>query len=249
MKVFRELKTLSQEFDSKGHKLYIVGGYVRNSLMSIESNDIDITSSLDTIEVEKICKKLKFKCKSINPRLGTLQIHTGDHILEYTRFRAESYTHTDGPSPSNVEFVDDIETDILRRDFTVNSLYYSIHDDNIIDLTHGLKHLEKGVLTTPQDPDKTLSDDGLRILRAIRFSCRYNLKIAPRTLKSMITYAPLLKTISKERIVKELSLIVVADIANHQTSNNMIKILNKCKLYKYIFNATLNKMKDISKFN
>ena len=247
MKENEELKLLSNEFQKKGHKLYIVGGFVRNTLMSIDSDDIDITSSLDVASVEKICKKLNFKCKSINPRLGTLQIFTTNNTLEYTRFRAESYSRTDGHSPSSVEFVDDIEIDILRRDFTVNCLYYDIEEDIIVDLVHGRKHLQQGILTTPQDPDKTLSDDGLRILRAIRFACRYNLKIHPRTLKSMITYAPLLKSISKERILKELSQIVVADIADHKTSNNMIAIINKCKLYKFIISATLSNMKGISK--
>lgn len=247
MKVHDEIKLLAEEFLKSGHKLYIVGGYVRDSLLSINSEDIDITSSLDTTTVEKICKQLKYKCNTINPKLGTLQIKTPNNILEYTRFRIESYTDNCGHSPSCVEFVDDINIDVLRRDFTINCLYYDICNDNIIDMVHGRKHLEHRILTTPQQPFKTLSDDGIRILRAIRFACRYNLIIDKQTLKCMKIYSPLLKSISKERILKELSLIVVSDIESSPTTFNAIQLLNQCKLYQYIFNTTLINLKKIKK--
>ena len=247
MEVCQELKSLSKEFNKLGHKLYIVGGFVRNSLMGLHDTDIDITSTLPIEDLNKIIKKLKIKSNNINPRLGTIQLRFNNVEMEYTRFRKESYGIHGKHTPTEIEFVSDIEIDAHRRDFTINSLYYDIEEDRIIDLVGGQKDLQKGIIKTTCDPITTLSDDGLRILRAIRFASTLNFSIHKSTFKSLKSFTPLLNQISKERILKELSLITTSDLKYSKPNTTFLNLCNKLRLPQYIFNSRLNSVKKISK--
>ena len=129
MEISENLRKLAKEFNKTS--LYIVGGYVRDSLLGYIPNDIDIASSMPTDDVIKICKKLKFKCNVINKKLGTLSIVAGDETYEYTTFRRESYSQKNH-TPDIIEFVDDIVIDCMRRDITINSIYYDINQNNIV---------------------------------------------------------------------------------------------------------------------
>ena len=186
MKISKTLQKLAKEFEKKNCHLYIVGGFVRDSLLGYNPQDIDITSSMRIEDVEKICQKLKFKCKIINKHLGTLLISAPKEKYEYTTFRKESYARG-MHSPDKVEFVDDIKLDALRRDFTINALYYDIANDEIIDLLGGKKDLEQGIIRTCNDPMITLKDDGLRILRCIRFASTYNFKLTKKLIRDLDT--------------------------------------------------------------
>ena len=118
MKVDSILKKLAKEIKKANHTLYIVGGYVRDNLLEVNSTDIDITSSLDTDTLCELCEKLNLKTTLINKTLGTVQIKNKDCIYEYTRFRSESYSHGNH-TPDKVEFIDDITIDAKRRDFKI----------------------------------------------------------------------------------------------------------------------------------
>jgi len=247
MEVCKELKLLSEEFNKHGHKLYIVGGYVRNALLGLPSDDIDITSSLPVDELSKICKQLKIKTCNSNPKLGTILLKTKDKQFEYTRFRLESYNIKGTHTPDEIEFVDDIRVDCKRRDFTINSLYYDIEEGIILDMTCGQADLQNKILRTTQSPDITLSDDGLRILRGIRFACTLGFDIHKKTLSAMKTFTPFLNRISKERILKELNQLVVADIKHKLSNHSFVTYLKKLHLPEYIFNSSLKRMKKITK--
>ena len=238
MKVNKEVRKISSEFHKQGYSLYLVGGYVRNSLMNLTSTDLDITSNMPVEEVIKLCDNLGAKCKSINRRLGSIQITYNNTTLEYTQFRKESYSSNKEHTPNQVDFVEDIATDVLRRDFTINSIYYDIHKSQIVDLVGGVKDIARRSLRTPRDPYETLSDDGLRILRGIRFANTYGLKISRKTYKCMQIYSPLLRSISKERILSELEKIVVSDLSYNISSPTFVSMLNDCNVYKYIFGLT-----------
>ena len=247
MEVCKELRTLSKEFNKQGHKLYIVGGYVRNTLLGLGSDDIDITSSMRAADVEKVCKKLKLKYTSINKHLGTILIIYGKFKFEYTTFRRESYSDSGIHTPDNIEFVDNIDIDYLRRDFSINSIYWDIEDEKFVDPANGIRDIERKILRTPNTPKITLADDGLRILRGVRFASTFGFKIDKRTLSALKTYTPLLRKISKERILKEITLLSVADLKHGITNINFLNLCNKLKLVRYIFNSTLTRMKKFSR--
>jgi len=247
MEVCKELRTLSKEFNKQGHKLYVVGGYVRNSLLGLDSDDIDITSSMSVSDVEKVCKKLKLKYTSINKHLGTILISYGKFKFEYTTFRRESYSDTGIHTPDNIEFVDNINIDYLRRDFSINSIYWDIEDEKFVDPANGIRDIKQKILRTPNTPKITLADDGLRILRGVRFASTFGFKIDRRTLSALKTYTPLLKKISKERILKEITLLSVADLKHDIPNTNFLDLCNKLNLARYIFNSTLTRMKKFSR--
>ena len=165
--------------------LYIVGGRVRDEIIGLKNDDVDICSASRTEEIESVCKKLKFKCDIINKKLGTILIRPNDNeYFEFTTFRKESYTK--GHTPSEVDFVEDIEVDASRRDFTVNSIYYNVLTKEIFDPYNGISDIQKKIIRCIETPEKVFKDDGVRILRMIRFACSLGFKIEKKTLINII---------------------------------------------------------------
>lgn len=247
MEISKELKTLAKEFNKNGYTLYIVGGYVRDFLLGHISNDIDITSNMPYDKVIEICKSLKMKTIPVNKTLGTLHIQTSKEIFEYTQFRKESYSSKGIHTPNEISFVDDISIDCKRRDITINAIYYDIIAETFVDNLHGQEDLKKRLIRTCQSPDITLSDDGLRILRLIRFASYLNFKFEKKTYSSMKKNIGNLRTISKERILKELQSIVTCDIKLGNRNDIFLRTINKLKILPYIFNSSLTRVDKFSK--
>lgn len=247
MEVCKELKILSKEFHKFKKPLYIVGGFVRDNILNFPSTDIDITSALEESKVVEICKKLNIKYKVINKNLGTIQIRFNNFEFEYTRFRKESYKSDGSHTPNNISFINSLEEDSLRRDFTINSIYYDIHNNKIIDPQCGIKDIKKQIIKTNNIPLVTFSDDALRILRAIRFSSTLNFKIERKTNIALTRCIPKLANISKERILKELEQIVIADKIKDRANFNFLTFCNKTNILKYIFNYSMSRIKKFTK--
>lgn len=245
MEIKDELKLLANLIKENGYTLYIVGGYVRDSILGLKNDDIDITSNMPYTDIEALCVKNGYTCKVINKTLGTLQIIKNGLKLEYTQFRKESYASPAKHSPDNVEFVDDINIDVSRRDLSINSIYYDILADKYIDIVGGINDTLKGVIRTTSAPHITLKDDGLRVLRAIRFASTLNFKIERHTSLALHKFKANLKAISKERILKELSLIATADLIYNRPNKKGLELINKYGLLPYIFNSRL---KGVEKF-
>lgn len=245
MKVSSNLKKLSKEFSKQNHPLYIVGGFVRDNLLGKTPSDIDITSNMSIEDVCQISKSLGFDCKVINKHLGTLLISTKKEKYEYTRFRKESYSG--GHSPQDVQFVDDIKIDALRRDLTINAIYYDIQNDQIIDIVGGENDLKNGIIRTTNSPLITLKDDGLRILRTIRFASTFNFKIDKKTKLALKYFKENLLNISKERILNEIKLGVEADLKYGIENTIFWDNINNLHLLPLIFNSLLSKTKKIDK--
>lgn len=242
--VSKNLNKLAKAFQKENATLYIVGGYIRNAYLALPSTDIDICSSLVPDAVLKLCEKLKFKANIVNKKLGTILIQIKDEKYEYTCFRTENYEKGGSHSPTSTKFVEDIKLDAARRDFTINSLYYNILTGEVLDFYNGIEDIKRKTLKAIKTPKEVFESDGLRILRLIRFALSYGLKIDKNTLLTAKNYNFQLKDISKERIIKELQEIVIADLKyNIPSKLTYQKLFNKLDLYQYIFNSSFKGFK------
>ena len=165
----QELIELNKEFKKKGKKLYVVGGYVRDYLLGKISTDIDICSSMTPQEIKDSIKS--FDIDVFNKKLGSTHISKNGRTFEHTTFRVDYY-HDDGcHSPYEVEFTDDVYTDSFRRDFTINSIYYDIQQDEFLDFYGGIKDIELKQVKAIVSPDYVFGSDGTRLLRMVRQAC------------------------------------------------------------------------------
>ena len=213
------LLSVARVFASAGTPLYAVGGVMRNAIMNLPASDIDLCGPARPEQVAALCEGTPIKAVLRAAHFGTVELHAADaegrHMAEYTTFRVDSYRC--GHQPSSVRFADTVETDALRRDFSVNALYLPLLPDSgpsapIQDPTGGLMHLRQHALhTVTADPDLVFKDDGLRILRAARFQAELALTPTPAVLASAARFAHLLAEIARERLRAELEKLLLSD--------------------------------------
>ena len=196
------------------NNLWLVGGYVRDKLLGIESNsdDVDIVLETDSAELTEFLDRagLSDHTPVIYPRFGTAMISLDGVNIEFVTARSESYEQG-SRKPQSVTKVS-IEEDARRRDFTINTLLENLHTGVTSDpLGNGLADLKLGIIRTPLPPRDTFADDPLRMLRAIRFASRFDFFIEESAWDAIGTHAPLLvKTVSGERIRDEFNKILMA---------------------------------------
>lgn len=205
------VKIILDMLNEHGFLSYIVGGCVRDSLLGIKPKDWDITTNANPDEIESIFAHTIPTGK----QYGTITVvlpgldESTDECYEVTTFRADG-NYSDGRRPDIVTFGTSLKEDIMRRDFTINALAYNEYV-GIVDYVDGIKDLENGILRTVGKPEERFNEDALRLLRALRFKCKYNLTLDSNALKAMfdgIVNKHLLKNVSKERINSELIQIV-----------------------------------------
>jgi putative nucleotidyltransferase with HDIG domain len=225
-------KIISDSADELGLESFIVGGFVRDLILNRSiKKDIDIMCIGSGIDLAKaVQKKINSKIKiNIFKRYGTAMINYGDYQVEFVGSRKESYSEDSrNPSVESGSFMDDM----LRRDFTINTLAIILNKDKfgeLIDTFGGIKDLEKKIIVTPSEPNKTFSDDPLRMLRAVRFACQLNFNIDQKTIDSIIKNSHRLKILSPERISDEINKILMSD-----NPSIGFKSLEKMNLLKYI---------------
>ncbi len=243
--VSNNLIKLAKSIKKNGGNVYIVGGYVRNSLLGLDGTDCDICGDLTYDKIITIATDLGFDAHVVNKRLGTVLVQIGDEEYEYTTFRKENYSKGGTHSPDDVAFVNDIALDASRRDFTANSLYYNINTGKIEDFYTGIDDIKNRTLRCIKTPKEVFSSDGLRILRMIRIANELGFKIEKNTRLCAREYAHQLRDISGERVLKELKKIVVSDFKYSTTysEENFLDNFNYIKIYKYIFNDNFSKFK------
>ena len=206
-KIFQIISETAEEL---GYPAYVVGGYVRDRLLARPSKDMDIVCVGNGIRLaENIASKLRpIPRIVVYKRFGTAMLKHKDLEIEFVGARKESY-RSDSRKPS-VE-AGSLEDDQNRRDFTINALAVSLNERDfgmIIDPFEGLYHLEDKLIKTPLEPDKTFSDDPLRMMRAIRFATQLDFVIDPDTLEAISKYRNRINIVSKERITTELNKIM-----------------------------------------
>lgn len=190
---------------------YLIGGFVRDKIIGRPTKDMDIVCIGDGIALaEAVSKKFTPKPEvNFFKTFGTAQIKTGDWEIEFVGARKESYSHNS--RKPEVE-PGTLEDDQNRRDFTINALAISLNKENfgqLLDPFGGLKDIESRLLQTPLEPERTFSDDPLRMMRGIRFATQLHYTIAPATFAAIKENAHRIKIVSGERIADELNKILL----------------------------------------
>lgn len=207
------IKIIQQASESLNVQAYLVGGFVRDRLLGRICKDIDIVCLGNGIQLaEMVSSLIKNHPKvTVYHRFGTAMLRYNDLELEFVGARKESYSED-----SRKPFVESgsLEEDQYRRDFTINALAVSLQKDDyglLLDPFSGLKHLEEKIIQTPLDPDRTFSDDPLRMMRAIRFASQLHFEIHPETLNSIANNCKRIEIVSRERIIIELEKILLSN--------------------------------------
>jgi poly(A) polymerase len=238
---------LSEVLDQEGKEGYVIGGFVRDSLLKRDNpgKDIDILVIGNGIDLaKKVARKLGRGTKvTVFRNFGTAMCKSANYEIEFVGARKESYDRNSRkPVVENGTLVDDQN----RRDFTINAIAACLNSDRfgeIIDPFNGQADIENRIIRTPLDPDRTFDDDPLRMMRAIRFATQLKFEIEKRTFDSIKKNAERIKIISGERIITELNKIIMCE---HPSRGFLL--LEKSGLLALIF-PELDRMKGVEKID
>lgn len=222
---------LTETADEMGLECYLVGGYVRDSILERPTNDIDVVVVGSGIKMaEAFSKKLgRHAHLSVFRNFGTAQVKWHGNEVEFVGARKESYQRN-----SRKPIVEDgtLEDDQNRRDFTINAMAVCLNAQRLgelVDPFDGMYDLQEGIIATPLDPDITFSDDPLRMMRCVRFATQLHFIIEDETFDALERNRERIKIISGERIITELNKIILAD-----TPSRGFVELHRCGLLQLI---------------
>jgi len=205
MRIPRHVIFVMLNLMNNGYQAYLVGGSVRDCLLGKLPKDYDVATTATPDEVAKIFDKVVFT----GEKFGTVTVIIENQKVEVTTLRCDS-DYSDGRRPDRVFFTTDLKEDVSRRDFTINSLAMNTSGE-IYDFFGGMEDLKNKIIKAVGNPSDRFKEDGLRILRAIRFACCLGFSIEENTFKAMQNNAYLIKKISAERIRDELCRILLSD--------------------------------------
>lgn len=187
-----------------GFETLLAGGCVRDMLLGKVPKDYDVATSATPIE---ICKIFRRTIK-VGAKFGVIIVMINNHQIEVATFRAEK-GYTDGRRPDKVSFTS-AQEDAIRRDFTINGMFYDPLKAEVIDYVGGQKDLKKKIIRTIGKADERFSEDYLRMLRAVRFAGQLDFKVAKDTMAAVKRHRELIKKISGERVAMELESLLAA---------------------------------------
>ena len=186
--------------ENAGFAAYVVGGCVRDACLGLTPQDYDLCTSALPEQTERVFHDRRLVLAG--KKHGTVGVVTENGVVEITTFRREG-GYGDNRHPDWVEFVPDVESDLARRDFTVNAMAYS-PARGYADPFGGREDLEKGILRAVGDPEKRFQEDSLRILRGVRFAVRFGLQVDSATENAMFSQVSLMDNLARERVFDEL---------------------------------------------
>ena len=206
-----ETAELASRFDTAGHRLYLVGGVVRDAVLGRlrDDGDLDFTTDALPDDTERLVADLADAVWTQGRRFGTIGMRVAGRTIEITTHRAEAY-HADSRHP-DVVFADAIEADLSRRDFTVNAMAIRLPDLTLVDPFDGVGDLGAYRLRTPLAPEQSFSDDPLRMLRAARFMAGYGLAPDQALFDAVVALRSRLDIVSDERIRDELDKLLAVE--------------------------------------
>ena len=224
IKLPANVKRILLALNHSGFESYIVGGCVRDSMLGINPNDWDITTSAKPEETEEVFKHYKMFNQG-GLKHGTVTVMIEDTSYEITTYRRDG-NYSDCRRPDKVYFTNDIVEDLSRRDFTINSCALDLRG-NLIDPFGGKKDLGDKIIRCVGSPERRFGEDALRILRALRFSTKLGFSIEKETQEALVNNRHLLKNVSAERISEEFKKIL--------TSKNFLSVFANMNVLPVIF--------------
>ncbi|MBR2588057.1 MAG: hypothetical protein IKF82_06095 [Bacilli bacterium] len=223
---------LLKEINSYGYEAYIIGGFPRDLYLKRNSTDVDICTDATPMELHKIFPEIITACSEY----GTVTILYENIKFEISTFRKE-YNYKDNRHPNKIDYVETLEEDIGRRDFTINTLAIDANERQI-DILGAKKDLDNKIIKMVGNPRLKLKEDALRILRAIRFATILNFEIDPRLKYYIKRYGHLLRKISSDIKKNELDLIF-----SNPNKEYGIKLLIELKLDNHLGLNNLKRIK------
>ena len=219
---FKKAVPLLEKINDAGFEAYFVGGSVRDRLLDLEVNDVDIATSAQPHEIKNIFKRTV----DVGIEHGTVLVLFEDESYEITTFRTES-TYKDFRRPDSVTFVRSLKEDLKRRDFTMNAIAVDI--DGLIYVPYdGILDIEKEMIRAVGNPHERFNEDALRMMRAVRFAAQLDFEIEEETQKSIQENASLLTNIAVERIQIEFEKLLIS-----RWRSKGLQAMIQSQLYRY----------------
>jgi poly(A) polymerase len=217
-------KEVVTQLRNAGHKAYCVGGGTRDTLLKIPPDEYDITTSATPQEVSRIFPHTV----PIGVSFGVILVIIGQYQFEVATFRKDQ-SYSDGRHPDSVTYSTEEKEDVLRRDFTINGMLYDPIKEEVIDYVNGMDDLESKIIRTIGDPYERFNEDKLRMMRAVRFSSRYNFELETNTFQAIRKLAPEITQVSSERIRDEIIKTI-----SQENPGRGLKMLSESGLLKYV---------------
>ena len=222
----RRIVDVARRLSRNGYKAYFVGGCVRDIFLGKKPKDFDIATDAHPRQI----KRLFSRCYLIGRRFRLAHVYiTEDRFIEVATFRATvdpEEAQTAGFNANNV--FGSIEEDALRRDFTINGLYYDPNDSSVIDYTGGFKDIENKIIRSIGDPNVRFQEDPVRMIRAARFCAQLGFRLSKNDYKAAVAKASLIETANQNRLLEELYKILRCG-----SSAETIAYLRRFKLLPY----------------
>ncbi|MEG2792395.1 MAG: hypothetical protein RR909_01180 [Bacilli bacterium] len=196
---------LAKKFAENGFDLYMIGGTSRDFLVGRKLTDYDFATNAKTFEIRKFLPDASYTFE----KYGIVQYTLNGHKCDIATFRTEE-RYEDLRHPSLIKFVNSINEDYKRRDFTINAIYIDKNYETI-DPSNGIHDLKEGIVRMIGDPEERIKEDPLRIIRAYRFSLILDFKLEGKLKKVMIDNVHLLSKIKREKIIEEFRKIEKAN--------------------------------------
>lgn len=202
-------KELGARFVDAGHELYLVGGTVRDLLLGRTAPDWDFATDAHPRETTRVLQGWADRRYFVGVKFGTIGALKDGRLLEITTYREEVYAE-EHRKPA-VTFGDDLDTDLSRRDFTINAMAVKLPEGTFVDPFGGVRALGARELDTPLEPEVAFSDDPLRMIRAARFVAQLDVVPAERVIRAIERMRERLEIVSPERMREELDKLLLAD--------------------------------------
>jgi tRNA nucleotidyltransferase/poly(A) polymerase len=226
MQLPKDILTIKDIFKANGFQLFVVGGAVRDAVLGKDPKDFDLATNATPDHVEQMMQDAGFTTLATGKAFGVINVFTDSGDFEIATFRKDIGS---GRRPDSVEFTT-IEGDVLRRDLTINALFFDIEAGEIVDLVGGLDDLKNGVVRTVGSAEDRFNEDRLRILRAIRFAARFGSKLN-KDITLALTKDSSLEGISHERIRDEF----LKGLKSAKSISSFLNILDLFDLFDWIF--------------
>ena len=197
-------RAIVEKLRAKGFEALYAGGCVRDRLLGTEPHDYDVATSARPEQVEALFPRTV----PVGAQFGVILVLEGDAEIQVATFRGDGAYH-DGRHPESVHYTD-AKGDALRRDFTINGLFYDPVKNEVLDFVQGRNDLEKHLIRAIGNPAERFSEDKLRLLRAIRFATTLGFTIDPETWVAVLKWAPEIHAVSAERIREEFCKILLS---------------------------------------